>query len=560
MAREDFRQRITNALIQNVESVGALPWAQGWPQMEVRPFNPGTGEKYKGGNVLNLMLEQVRRGSDDPRWMTLAQANDAGLRIRQNAKAAHVEYWEFEWSQPKSEDGSKAAKGPDYGRRQGRVLYAPVFNGADIVGIPAFKRSVSWNPNELVERLIQATGVKIKHSPLGSAGASFTSNPAAYSNESDVITVPPRESFAREGDYYASVIHQLAKWTGHHSRLNRPAPDESQPLGSPVYAREEFRAEVASLFLNSMLGVAGSAVENHATYASGWLQMLKGDKHEVYRAARDAEKIVEHLFSYAPELRELVERQLVESTLPAAEQQPAVLGSGIKPGLPNFIPAQLEQVGRGSGRSDPRWLAFAETVRAEAVKVGVSLEVVEGAMNMVEPQFSEVMDAAKSNGYSASEMNDMFARSIIDEMRTADLRQQQWEKFCAQAHESGRGAFPAERIELALQELGCQYQAAIEQSTNENWSREATDAAIHSVIFGDKGRRPISAEYVAELVGRSGQVREAVLPTSESHDLDDVVLSPIGLAELSDEQMAGAGEGSNRSLMHDAEYQYSNGP
>lgn len=562
MAREDFRQRITNALIANMESMGALPWQQGWPQMVVRPFNPGTGEKFKGGNVLNLMLEQARRGSDDPRWMTLAQANDAGLRIRQNAKAAHVEYWEFEWSKPKGGDDSSAAKSgvPDYGRRQGRVLYAPVFNGADIVGIPAFKRQVEWNPNELADRLIQATGVKIQHASMGKAGVGMAHNAAFYSNEKNVITVPPRESFAKEGDYYATVLHQLAKWTGHHTRLNRPAPDESQPLGSPVYAREELRAEIASLFLNSMLGVSGTAVQNQATYASGWVQMLKGDKHEVFRAARDAEKIVEHLFEYAPELREQVERQLVESGLPAAQQQPAVLGSGIKPGLPNFIPDQLALVGRGSGRTDPRWIAFDQTVRAEAAKVGVPEAVAESAMGMVEPQFSEFMDAAKANGYSATEMNEMLARSIIDEMRTADIRQQQWEKFCLQAHESGRDNFPAERIELALQELGFRYQEIIAQSINDNWSREATDAAIHGVIFGDKGRRPISAEYVAEMIQRSGPVSEAELPTTESHDPDELVLSPIGLAELGEARSETGSNDSNRYFMDDAETHESNGP
>ena len=561
MAREDFRQRITNALIANVESAGALPWQQGWTQMEVRPFNPGTGEKYKGGNVLNLMLEQARRGSTDPRWMTLAQANDAGLRIRQNAKAAHVEYWEFEWSRPDSGDAaSSKSPGSDAGRRQGRVLYAPVFNGADIVGIPALQRQVEWSPNQLADQLIKATGVKIQHAETGKAGLGITQSAAFYSNEQNVITVPSRESFSKEGDYYATVLHQLAKWTGHHTRLNRPAPDESQPLGSPVYAREELRAEISSLFLNSMLGVSGAAVQHQATYASGWLQLLKGDKHEVFRAARDAEKTVEHLFEYAPELRELVERQMVESGLPASQQQPAVLGSGIRDGLPNFIPQLLKQSVSADDLTDSRWLAFDQTVRAEAAKVGVPVAVAENAMAMVKPQFSEFMDAAKLNGYSATEMNEMLARSIIDEMRTADIRQQQWEKFCAQAHDSGRGTFPQERIELALQELGCRYQEVITLSINENWSRESTDAAISSVVFGEKGRRPISPEYVSEMMERSGPVSEVALLSTESHDPDDILLSPIGLAELVEKGSVEGDDERKRYLLEDAETHDSNGP
>ena len=77
-AREDFRQRLTNALIESIEENDGLPWERGWDNMATRPFNPGTGIKYKGGNVLNLLLEQIKRGSDDPRWMTLKQANHAG--------------------------------------------------------------------------------------------------------------------------------------------------------------------------------------------------------------------------------------------------------------------------------------------------------------------------------------------------------------------------------------------------------------------------------------------------------------------------------------------------
>lgn len=554
MAREDFRQRVTNALIANVEALGGLPWHQGWPQFEVRPFNPGTGEKFKGGNVLNLMLEQVRRGSSDPRWMTLAQANEAGFRIRQNAKAAHVEYWEFEWSKPVT--GSPTSGRPDYGRRQGRVLYAPLFNGADIVGIPAFKRNVEWNPNELVEKLLSATGVVIKHASVAAVGGTVSQHPAAYSADEDFITVPPRESFAREGDYYATVLHQLAKWTGHHTRLNRPMPDGAQALNSALTAKEELRAEISSLFMTSMLGVSGSSVQDHSLYASGMVQTLKSDKHEVFRAAKDAEKIVAHLFDYAPELRELVEKQLVDSMLPASQKPAAVVGSGIRPGLPNFTPKDLELAGRGTGRTDPRWVAFVQTVQAEAAKAGLPESVAENAVSMVESHFSEVMDAAKAKGYSSSETNEMLARSIIADMRTADVRQEQWEKFCAQAHSAGKDLYPYEQIELALQALCSRYQYVLEQSVNHDWSREDTDAAISSLIFGEKGRRPISSEYVTELVEAFTAEAHTNAADEEIPAADDELLEPLGLSELD----APTAPNGSRYLMEDAEIHDSDGP
>ena len=80
--REDFRQKLTKAFIESIEETDGLPWEHGWKDVVTRPFNPSTGKKYRGGNIFSLMLKAIEQGSDDPRWMTLKQANDAGIRIR----------------------------------------------------------------------------------------------------------------------------------------------------------------------------------------------------------------------------------------------------------------------------------------------------------------------------------------------------------------------------------------------------------------------------------------------------------------------------------------------
>lgn len=571
-AREDFRQRLTNALIESIEENDGLPWECGWESMATRPFNPGTGIKYKGGNVLNLLLEQIKRGSDDPRWMTLKQANHAGYSIRKGAKAGYVEYWD--WGQPQAsrkaevdeqgkplprvEADEAAEEEPEQQRRKPRVFFATVFNGSDIVGLPEIKREIGWQPNELAEKLIAATGAEIEHTAVSRAGFGVVENAAYYTHGQDKIVVPPRESFKSEGDYYATVLHELAHWTGHHSRLARRAPDEKRPFGSPEYAQEELRAEIASMFLTSMVGVEGR-IQNHAKYTGSWLEVLKGDKHEIFRAARDAEKIVDHIFEYAPELREVVEARMADNLLPK-EPPKRKLDSGISKDLPNFIPPEAKaQV--GTGRDDPRWAAFDQTVRGEARKFGVDEAVVDKALGLIEPQFTEVMNAAKKNGYTADDMNTMLARNIVDEMRTADVRQQQWERFCDQVRQAGADLYPVEQIELALQELGGRYQQLIAKSTQEGWTTQQTDTEIRSMIFGEEGRRPITGEYVKAFI-ESSPAAQQVAASADSDD--DFVLTPLGLSDampedsgaVSDEHIKGA----ERYIMDDAEIQDINTP
>nr|WP_276209689.1 zincin-like metallopeptidase domain-containing protein [Aeromonas veronii] len=346
--------------------------------------------------------------------------------------------------------------------------------------------------------------------------------------------------------------------TGHHSRLARRAPDEKRPFGSPEYAQEELRAEIASMFLTSMVGVEGR-IQNHAKYTGSWLEVLKGDKHEIFRAARDAEKIVDHIFEYAPELREVVEARMADNLLPK-EPPKRKLDSGISKDLPNFIPPEAKAQVR-TGRDDPRWAAFDQTVRGEARKFGVDEAVVDKALGLIEPQFTEVMNAAKKNGYTADDMNTMLARSIVDEMRTADVRQQQWERFCDQVRQAGADLYPVEQIELALQELGGRYQQLIAKSTQEGWTKQQTDTEIRSMIFGEEGRRPITGEYVKAFI-ESSPAAQQVAASADSDD--DFVLTPLGLSDampedsgaVSDEHIKGA----ERYIMDDAEIQDINTP
>src|ERR1700683_3883876 len=72
-----------------------------------------------------------------------------------------------------------------------------------------------------------------------------------------------------------------AHWTGPPSRLNRPTLNDSYRFGDLNYAKEELRAELASVFLAAERGIPHDP-EQHAAYVGSWIRALKEDKHEIF--------------------------------------------------------------------------------------------------------------------------------------------------------------------------------------------------------------------------------------------------------------------------------------
>ena len=404
--RPNYTQDVTNKVVALMEGEGLKPWDVSWDKGLTKAFNPYTREKgrqgreYRGANALNLLMAQLDRDSADPRWLTFNQAKDAGFSIRKGARAESVMYWQFpdqkkgkevEWNAGESrpsgtgvfqlKDGKyatfsaqgwmKEADTLDEARdmtikgsrfrsaerfqwaavddveataRNGRPkpIFALVFNGADIVGMPPMKERRVFDANERAERLIQATGAVIEHRELARVGKGFTVNSAYYDSAADQITVPPRGHFKSEGDYYRTVIHEIAHWTGHESRLNRGLDEAKR--GTSEYAWEELRAEMASAMICSALGVEGGLAD-HAAYLDEYVKLLKEDRSAIFKAARDAEKIYNAVLDFDPELRAEVESHLSDNAISTADpnakkQQGVDLKKIIKGELPNFVPVK----------------------------------------------------------------------------------------------------------------------------------------------------------------------------------------------------------------------------
>ncbi len=300
MANNDYRQDLTDKIIKALEE-GTAPWQKPWDGSRGNffPINATTNKPYRGGNALWLMSQ----GYDDPRWCTFNQASQNDWKIRKGEKATWVEYWKWPDKTKKQDEDYSPGETEDIKHNQRpSVFYAKVFNLSQMDNVPELQRSKpTWDILEYAENILINSGAAIYHDQ---------SNRAFYSPSSDNIHLPPREAFADAARYYATALHELGHWTGHESRLKR---DLSGQFGSESYAKEELRAELASLFLSDRLGVPYE-LGQHAAYVGSWIKALKEDKHEIFRAARDAELITKHVLSLSPEKRLNIEDDVEKSS------------------------------------------------------------------------------------------------------------------------------------------------------------------------------------------------------------------------------------------------------
>lgn len=288
MATSEYRSVLTQRIIEQIKA-GTAPWLKPWDPARLPnalPVNAVTNRPYHGGNRLWLDCQ----GFSDSRWCTYKQAQTEGWQVRKGERASVVEYWQWHREELDA-TGSKTHIELD----TPRVFYAHVFNVAQIDGAPELNLAAqdqcvdAFKNHDRAERLMRRSGAAVLHDQL---------DKAFYQPHSDNIHLPPKQAFTSESRYYATAVHELGHWTGHETRLNR---DLRNTFGTGEYAREELRAELASYFTCSQLGLAHDP-DQHASYINSWVNVLQQDFNEIFRAARDAEHISEYLLPFSQEI------------------------------------------------------------------------------------------------------------------------------------------------------------------------------------------------------------------------------------------------------------------
>lgn len=313
------RKEVVEKIAADIEAGKPLFWESGLT-VSGRPRNimqrSGRPSYYRGGNNLRLSFVAMQHGYTDPRWGTFKQVQEMGGRIKKGEKGTHIEYYQFErevWEKnPKTgkkepvyevnADGCMAVKKERL--PQPIIKSYVVFNAEQMEGIPPLQKAAREPEelNEKMEHMIANSEAKIH---FDQAGQNF------YQPMTDEIHVTPKEGFKTTDAFYATVAHEIAHSTGHKSRLARQTLIEEPGFDKKTYAREELRAELASLFIHQEYGLHFDEGhrKNHTAYLQSWAKVLRDDPNELFRAARDAERAADYIKEHMIEKVRVVSKE-----------------------------------------------------------------------------------------------------------------------------------------------------------------------------------------------------------------------------------------------------------
>jgi antirestriction protein ArdC len=285
---------VANNIIKKLEQGTApwqLPWNSNGPSFML-PYNALTGNRYKGINILSLLSAQ----REDPRWLTFKQAESQGYSVKKGEKATLIQYVKtHDYFTSRDQQGKIITQEDGKPLKEFQKLKTPiittawVFNAQQINGIESLiikePKISNWENLQRVENLIIASKANISHN---------NEDRAYYNSKTDQIVMPKRNQFDSADKYYATVLHEMGHWTSHKDRLNR---DIFNRIGTQEYAREELRAEIASMLIGHELNI-GHDPGQHIAYVESWIQLLKDKPYEIHAAAADAEKILNYIMAF----------------------------------------------------------------------------------------------------------------------------------------------------------------------------------------------------------------------------------------------------------------------
>lgn len=287
MRFDDLCQHITDQIIDAIDTgtTGAwrAPWHHNGQVNLFAPVNAVTGNPYSGSNILILALaaidaENAGDAWETSTWATYRQLQTVGAQVRRGEHGTRCVKWV---TKQVTDTGSDEPV---------RVLVPKVFtvfNVAQTDGYtPPEQQRFDTEPIEAAEAFIAATGANID----------VGYNTAKYRPLVDRIQVPAISQYRDPAAHYGTVLHELAHWTSHKSRLNRQLGER---FGDDAYAAEELIAELGAAFACGRLGISNQPRPDHADYLHSWLRILKADSRALITAASQAQAAVDHLASYS---------------------------------------------------------------------------------------------------------------------------------------------------------------------------------------------------------------------------------------------------------------------
>lgn len=261
---------VTERIIEGLNN-GVVAWHKPWTTLA--PQNAVSKRPYRGINTFLLALED----KPDNRWLTFRQVEQLGGMVKKGTKSAIVTFWKF----PKEDD----------------LNAHPIFR---------YYRVHNVSDTNLVEIGKLPTLVVSANKPNVDVNAVFDNMPnppkfqeavggAWYSPLTDVVSLPPFNTFDSTEAHTAVRAHEYVHSTGHKTRCDR-----NLSMMKEDYSKEELVAEIGAAMLCAAMGVE-VRYEQSTAYIAAWLEVLRNDQRFVVTAASAAQKAVDYILGVSKE-------------------------------------------------------------------------------------------------------------------------------------------------------------------------------------------------------------------------------------------------------------------
>jgi antirestriction protein ArdC len=276
---KEVMQEVTNNMVTMLQEGIANPaaWAKSWKGVTkglAGATNATTGNRYRGGNAVNLaIMEMVGKGVGP--WATYKQWESVGAQVRKGEKATWILV-------PKT-----TKKVDERGDEKTSLFFgvAPLFPSSAVDGWERPEPGTLVPADGWIAEVVHGAVVVVAHG-----------DPACATNGS-VVYMPDREMFDSETSWFSAFAHELTHWSGHAHRAGERV--KGAMFGDPAYAAEELVAELGAAIAASLVGIEAAPRADHAHYLANWLRACEGEKgpERLWEAAKLASAAVEWLDS-----------------------------------------------------------------------------------------------------------------------------------------------------------------------------------------------------------------------------------------------------------------------
>lgn len=260
------------------------------------PFNLESGHRYAGPSALILLMQK----RDDPRWGTSNQANRNHTAVVKGATGTLIQFMSnYEYQKMVDAQGEPVLKENGKQRTERIKLEEPKQVDAWLFNGEQMRNNQKWEKEPNILSPAERAQVILDNSK---AVIEYGGDDMFYDRQLDAIIIPEMEQFASPEQYYAEALHQLAHRVNAQEALDRPQIG-NDPGGM---ISEELRTNLASLFLSKELNLPYD-LNDHVGYVQSWAVIMKEDPSELFKAASDAQQIVDKVLGYEQQIEEKLE-------------------------------------------------------------------------------------------------------------------------------------------------------------------------------------------------------------------------------------------------------------